>query len=390
MTKIYLIRHAEAEGNLYRRAQGQYNSNLTALGRRQVAALAERFRGIALDALWSSDLYRALSTASAVTKYHPQLQVISTPNLREQNLGVWEDVAWGDLARDDRQQMDWFSTDPARWLVPGGEPFAAVCARMRGALLALASEYPDGTVAAVSHGMAIRALLSSVLGVSSEEINRVPHGDNTAVSLLTAENGRLHVEWYNDSGHLTDGLSTFARQSWWRKEKGGSEDMDNVCFAPLSLPQDTVLYDHCYAATWLASHGNLNGYVPAVYEQTAARHTQADPSLLVKMSRAGDVTGILELDPDRGAADGAGWISLIYMEPDYRARRLGVQLLGHAVSVFRKKGRSHIRLHVSQTNRQAIGFYEYNGFRKLRGEEGVGGPLWLMDLDITPRIWALP
>ena len=29
MTTIYLIRHAEAEGNLYRIAQGQDNSNLT-------------------------------------------------------------------------------------------------------------------------------------------------------------------------------------------------------------------------------------------------------------------------------------------------------------------------------------------------------------------------
>ena len=42
MTSIYLIRHAEAEGNLYRIAQGQYNSILTDRGWRQVAALARR------------------------------------------------------------------------------------------------------------------------------------------------------------------------------------------------------------------------------------------------------------------------------------------------------------------------------------------------------------
>ena len=39
MTSIYLIRHAEAEGNLYRIAQGQKNSNLTDRGWRQVRAL---------------------------------------------------------------------------------------------------------------------------------------------------------------------------------------------------------------------------------------------------------------------------------------------------------------------------------------------------------------
>ena len=31
MTKIYLIRHAEAEGNLYRRIQGHWDGSITAL-----------------------------------------------------------------------------------------------------------------------------------------------------------------------------------------------------------------------------------------------------------------------------------------------------------------------------------------------------------------------
>ena len=38
MTTIYLIRHAEAEGNLYRIAQGQDNSILTDLGWQQIRA----------------------------------------------------------------------------------------------------------------------------------------------------------------------------------------------------------------------------------------------------------------------------------------------------------------------------------------------------------------
>ena len=41
MTTIYLIRHAEAEGNLYRRAHGWYNSIITDRGYRQIAALGE-------------------------------------------------------------------------------------------------------------------------------------------------------------------------------------------------------------------------------------------------------------------------------------------------------------------------------------------------------------
>ena len=47
MTTIYLVRHAEAEGNLYRIAHGHYNSCITDdRGCRQIRALAERFRDV--------------------------------------------------------------------------------------------------------------------------------------------------------------------------------------------------------------------------------------------------------------------------------------------------------------------------------------------------------
>ena len=42
MTKIYVVRHAEAEGNLYRRIHGQYDSLLTEMGMRQLEALRKR------------------------------------------------------------------------------------------------------------------------------------------------------------------------------------------------------------------------------------------------------------------------------------------------------------------------------------------------------------
>ena len=42
MTTVYLIRHAEAEGNLYRRVHGWYDSLITENGYRQIAALRGR------------------------------------------------------------------------------------------------------------------------------------------------------------------------------------------------------------------------------------------------------------------------------------------------------------------------------------------------------------
>ena len=70
MTTIYLIRHAEAEGNLYRRAHGWYNSTITDRGYRQIAALTKRFTDTKFDAVYSSDRFRTMITALAIYKTH--------------------------------------------------------------------------------------------------------------------------------------------------------------------------------------------------------------------------------------------------------------------------------------------------------------------------------
>ena len=83
MTVIYLIRHAEAEGNMYRVFQGHKDVMLTERGELQAKALAERFRDIPIDAVYSSDLYRASATAAGICRIHA-LPLHRTAALREQ------------------------------------------------------------------------------------------------------------------------------------------------------------------------------------------------------------------------------------------------------------------------------------------------------------------
>ena len=60
MTRLYLIRHAEAEGNLYRVAHGHCNGLITNYrGYQQIDALRERFRKVDIDAVYSSSTRRS-------------------------------------------------------------------------------------------------------------------------------------------------------------------------------------------------------------------------------------------------------------------------------------------------------------------------------------------
>ena len=380
MTTLYLIRHGEAEGNIYRRAQGQHEGRISAKGLRQVDALAERFRDESVDALYSSDLKRTIRTAKAITMYH-DVPLQTEPRLRELDMGPWEDIPFGNLMYEYPQKMKDFNDDPDRWYVEGAETFVQLKERMRGILTEIAGAHDGQTVVCCTHGMAIRSFLSDVMGIPSEEIYRVPHGDNTAVSLLEYENGAFRVVYCNDASHLPTELSTFARQNWWQKK--GAWDNDNVRFRRLDPEKEPEVYTSFYEKTWLAVHGDLEGFYAPTYLASAVRHVRANPDALMTIVRQnGEEVGIVELDTERGAAEGYGWLCLCFIEESCRRLQLGAQLLGHAVSVFRNLGRRSIRLSVYEGNAGAIAFYKEYGFEVIGEAEGISSRLLVMEKEL--------
>ena len=240
MTTIYLIRHAEADGNLYRRAHGWYDSVITDRGYRQIAALAKRFASTRFDAVYSSDRRRTMTTALSVYKTHG-LPLVTTPRVREIGIGVWEDHPWAELEHTDGEQLERFNTDAAHWHVAGGEHLPDVRERMIGALREIAEAHPNGTAAVFSHGMAIRLTVGTLQGLSLHEIDGTGHAENTAVSRLEYENGAFRVAYRDDASHLENGLQTLKRQAWLKDARGfeggiyyvpsGAEGHFDVCRA---------------------------------------------------------------------------------------------------------------------------------------------------------------
>lgn len=374
MTTVYLIRHAEAEGNYYRRIQGHWDGQITSLGMRQINALAERMKEIHLDALYSSDLSRTKTTATAITKYH-DLALNTDKRLREVCMGVWEGMSWGDVIFADPVQYDYFSNDPASWHIEGGESWDHLQNRIYEAITDIASRHDGQTIAIVSHGTAIRALMCLLWGVESKDIHTVRHGDNTCVSLLHVEGKEIQVEYACDNSHLNDDLSTFSKQTWWKTGK----DVGNLRFRPLDLETEGKFYLQCYEDSWRNSHGDTDGFVPALYLISAKRWQADHPQAIAVAMEEDTPVGIVALDTHRGKDEGKGWIGFFYLLPEHRGKRYASQLLGYATTLYTNLGRKAVCLHVSEENTHAQGFYRHTGFVQTGQAVGVGAPLLLME-----------
>lgn len=370
MTKIYLIRHAQAEGNLYGVMQGHWNGRVTVLGRKEIGALAERMKDEKLDALVSSDLYRAMETAKAITKYHP-LALQTDPRLRELNLGTWEAQSFRTKEHDEPERMYCYRFAPDRWKTPGSETFEEAGNRACAALEDIGRRYEGQTVAVVSHGITIRCLAAKLMGLPVSETNSIPVCANTGISTIEYRDGRLTLLEYNNAAHL-DTPETAA----WRLPLPWTREIRFESFDPSS---DRKFYTDCYASAWMSAHGSLRGFSPVPYLRTAVEHYACDPGAVLRIFDREKPVGLIDMDPRRGAEEGCGWLSLVYLAPEYRGCGCGIQALGQAMVYFELAGRRALRLHCASANTAALRFYEKWGFEILSGEENGLGTLYLLE-----------
>lgn len=375
MTTIYLIRHGQAEGNLYRRCHSWHNGLLTLKGREQVKALEKRFEGVHFDAVYSSDLYRAMATAGAI--YRPRgLALRVDPGLREIGAGIWEDMPWGQLLHDDRDGLAAFLACNPSWQVEGSETFSSVRLRMDRAIRRIAAAHPDQTVAVTSHGCAIKCGLSVWLGVDPGEMDQIPLSNNTGVAKLEVENGQVKVAFYNDDSHL-EGASPLPKAS----SAYGIPGMERnaLRFRPLRLPQERETYLAARRDGWQASHGVMEGFDGEGFLAVAEKNSAQNENCLL-LALLGDVpVGVLQMDWEQDAQDQAGRVPFFYMAPDFRSKGLGVQLLGQAVCTYRAMGRQVLRLRCAPENDRAKKFYASHGFYKVGEEPGGIGHLDTME-----------
>ena len=183
---FFLMRHGETNSNKTGIWQCSIDEPLNLAGVNQSLDMSWTIRSIKPDIVISSDLRRAIETATiALGNGHT---IILNENLRERRCGEIEGLNSSQIEEKFGFRMDSILSSELD-KVPGAEKLVDFEQRISGAIEDIISEYPDKRLLVVTHGGVIRMFYSKFVG----QLPNRPVFKNCSILGLRAEAGRWTV-----------------------------------------------------------------------------------------------------------------------------------------------------------------------------------------------------
>lgn len=206
MTRIYIVRHCEALGNVMRIFQGLTDLDISENGTKQLEYLKERFSGIQLDKVYTSPLIRTRKTAQAI-KGEKAIDIEICEGLIELNGGVVEGKPFKETFGANPELADCWDNHPQDFYPEGGEAMYNAYERIWNTVTEIAKSNKGKTVACATHGGVIRCLNCRLTLGDITQLKNMAWSDNTAVTLIEFDdNFNPTVKFTNDVSHLPEEL----------------------------------------------------------------------------------------------------------------------------------------------------------------------------------------
>jgi alpha-ribazole phosphatase len=173
------------------------------MGYRQVERLRDRLEDEQIDAVYSSDLKRALVTAQVVSSGH-NLDIVTCPELRELNYGEVEGLTFDEIGGLYPEVAESVTSFSPQLSFPGGESLAGFIERVTKFLDRLDGHTPSQTMLIVSHNGPVRMLVCRLLGIDMWHWRQI-RIDNASLSIIETRPNRVVISLLNDISHL-DGI----------------------------------------------------------------------------------------------------------------------------------------------------------------------------------------
>jgi broad specificity phosphatase PhoE len=206
VTKILLTRHGHVDGIKPERFRGREPLELTAQGRTDAAAVAQRIAAAWQPArIYTSPMGRCVETAAAIATAcgiaAKTVAVEICDDLNDLDYGAWQFKTFEQAkAQDPLLFAAWFAS-PQFVRFPDGESLQDLVARTANALRMVLSRHPGDTVVLVGHDSVNRALLMELLDQPLSAYWRVAQSP-CCLNEIDIDNGKISVRRINETAHL--------------------------------------------------------------------------------------------------------------------------------------------------------------------------------------------
>jgi phosphoserine phosphatase len=209
MTTILLIRHGHVDGIKPERFRGRQPLALTARGRAEAQAVAQRVAGAWRPRqIYTSPLGRCIETGTAIAKTTGAPTEICN-DLTDIDYGAWQFKTFDDAERENAALFAaWFAT-PHLVRFPNGESLQDLAARAANALRFVLSRHPDDTVVLVSHDSINRALLMQLIDQPLSAYWTLAQSP-CCLNEIDVTGGRVAVRRINETGYLDGNFDAVA------------------------------------------------------------------------------------------------------------------------------------------------------------------------------------
>ena len=182
MCSLYIVRHGVTSWNQEGRIQGHTDIDLAPEGEAQAQELSKSLQGVSFGAAYASDLSRARRTADIIAAER-NLEVVTSPLLRERYWGRWEGMFFSELSKKFNQYFEYQEEHELVVTAESAEieSYHQVARRVVPYFLEVGREHLGKNVLMVSHGGILKTLLYHLKDAKFSN----PYIDNT---------GYLHVE----------------------------------------------------------------------------------------------------------------------------------------------------------------------------------------------------
>jgi len=201
LSRLLLVRHGNTELNSAERYWGRSDVKLSDAGIWQAERLRDRLAVEKIDAVYSSDLERALVTAEIIASSH-QLAVITCAELCEVNFGQLEGLNFSEISRLYPEVAKLWAERSTKLKYPGGESLVEFNTRVSKFLSRLDKHTVGETILIVAHAGVLRTLVCQLLGIDLRRRWQI-RLDLASLSILETHQQGAILSLLNDVSHLT-------------------------------------------------------------------------------------------------------------------------------------------------------------------------------------------